>query len=306
MTVYDEAAGVSCQDMTPAENISVPRLYRLDDLLQAFADDAAAAHQARATGLPRGPVTGFPTLDAEIGGYLCPGLHMIHGGPGVGKTAFGLQVAATCGAPALYVSCEMAPLELFRRMMARVTGTFLGRLKSGEYPPDRARALAVQTCDQVPGLAIADSMIGYASPDWLRQRAEEIRGDHPHVLLVIDSLHSWAHGADVNDSEYECLNAAIRALTRLAGQLAAPVLVIVERNRANMDKGGMNAGAGTRRIEYTGELVLGLDRDENETMDMAGEVTLTARIEKNRNGVKGKAIPLLFHGALQRYREGGA
>src|SRR5687768_2449406 len=87
-------------------------------LLGEWEADAQAAFDARVKGIPRGPVTGLAGVDEALGGVLQPGLHVVHGGPGVGKTALGLQIAATCGFPALYVSAEMRPLELLKRLTA--------------------------------------------------------------------------------------------------------------------------------------------------------------------------------------------
>src|SRR4051794_21962781 len=86
-------------DPTPA-----PRLLRLRDLAVDLAADAEARHAARAAGTPLGPVTSLPRLDDRLGAALPPGLHSLHGQPGVGKTAFLLQVAAQCGCPALFVT----------------------------------------------------------------------------------------------------------------------------------------------------------------------------------------------------------
>src|SRR5918997_1542382 len=119
----------------PTYDPSIPRLLRLGDLLSDLAADASAAHDAYTSGTPRGPVTGLRTLDRELGGALAAGTHVLHPEPGAGKTALALQVAATCGFPALFVSCEMSALELLRRHTARVTSTYLGRLKSGELGP---------------------------------------------------------------------------------------------------------------------------------------------------------------------------
>ena len=119
-----------------------PRLLRLRSLLDEWEADAVAAHLAHTTGTPRGPITSLKALDRELGGALGPGLHVVHASPGVGKTAFCLQVAASSPFPALYLTCEMAPLELFRRHTARVTSTFLGRLKSGEFDPAYSVSLA--------------------------------------------------------------------------------------------------------------------------------------------------------------------
>src|SRR5688500_18845662 len=91
---------------------AMPRLLPLADLTDEFLAEAEATHSAREEGKLRGPATRLLTLDREIGGALPNGLNVAHGGPGVGKTAFACQVAASCGFPALIVSAEMSPLEL--------------------------------------------------------------------------------------------------------------------------------------------------------------------------------------------------
>lgn len=290
---------------------ATPRLARLGDLIAAWETEATAAYRARTEGRPRGPVTGLPALDRELGGALTPGLHIPHAGPGAGKTALVLQIAATCGAPALFVSCEMAPLELFRRHMARVSGTFLGRLKSGELVPGQALSLARQAVAAAPDLALADATCVFAAPAWLRAAAEATRGDAPHLLLVIDSLHAWVDGMPGDAPEYERLNAGIDALRALAATLDCPILAVAERNRASMAAGGLSAGAGTRKLEYAAESVWDLSREKGRDgqelpPDPTGEVTVTLRLLKNRHGTPGRPLPLKFHGALQRFREAEA
>ncbi len=102
---------------------NAPKVTLLSDLISDFVADTEAAAAARAAGHPRGPVTLLRDLDNALGGYLAPGLHILQASPGAGKTAFALQVAATCGFPALFVSAEMGLLEIFRRLVSRSTGT---------------------------------------------------------------------------------------------------------------------------------------------------------------------------------------
>ena len=288
---------------TPTYDPSVPRLLRLGDLLGDLEADAATAHEAYTNGTPRGPVTGLKALDRELGGALAAGTHVLHAGPGAGKTALALQIAATCGFPALFVTCEMSALELLRRHTARVTGTFLGRLKSGELGPLEAVALARVAAEKAPQLALADATRAFAPAEWVRTIAELVRSDARKALVVVDSLHSWSGGMGGDADEYTRLGGALGALRGLAGILDSPVLIIAERNRSGMKSGGMSAGAGHRGIEYGCESLWELDRDENAVAGPAGEADVTLKIAKNRNGTPGKKISLRFHGALQRFTE---
>src|SRR5438045_667911 len=114
----------------PVNETTTPRLLSLAGLLPEWEDDAIAARDAYVNHIPRGPVTGLPELDSALGGNLQPGVTVLQANTGTGKTALALQIAATCGFPALYLSAEMRALELFRRHAARVTGRYLGRFKS--------------------------------------------------------------------------------------------------------------------------------------------------------------------------------
>lgn len=277
-----------------------PRLYSLSDLLSELGTEAERRYLARQSGTPWGPVTGFPKLDEQFGGALPRGLHVIHAGPGVGKTALSLQIAATCGCPALYVTSEMAPVELIRRLAARVTTTFLGRFKSGEMTAKEVLDKAQEAAKAAPLLRILDATTAYPSPDYLFDVAEAVQGDSRDVLLVVDSVHTWAESSRTEASEYEVLSGAVKSLQLLAARLGAPILAITERNRNSMKDGGLHASAGGRGFEYKGESVWSLDAD-TETIGADRPVTVT--LAKNRHASSGTKIELKFHGALQRFTE---
>ena len=302
-----EPAIFSQSNGSPQTNIQAdeptPQLFCLSDILGELRRDADAAHDARVKGIPRGPKTGLKTLDSELSGALSPGLHFVPGNAGTGKTAFCLQAAALCQCPALFVTCEMSPVELLRRHTANVTKTYLGNLKSGEMSGHDAEKLARRACEAAPGLHFVDATRASASLKYLHDCAQIVRRDAAHLLIVVDSLHSWAQGTSGGLSEYEALNAAVMDLKRLSMRLNCPVIVICERNRASMDKGGLSSGAGTRKIEYGGETIIELDREKDAREDGVGEVDVTLRLSKNRNGAAGKSIALKFNGARQSFRE---
>ena len=286
-------------------NASEPqaRLMLLRDVLGDVRADADAAHEARMTGRPRGAITGLANLDRELSGAFAPGLHFIHGNAGAGKTAFALQTAADCQSPAMFVTCEMAPAELLRRHTARATKTYLNRLKSGEMTGVQVQTLTCQAIECAPGLAFVDATGAGAPIAFLHDSAQIVKGDAQHLLIVIDSLHSWAGGLEKGLPEYEALNAAVGDLQRLSRRLSCAILIVSERNRDSMKNGGdgVNSGAGTRKIEYGAETIISLEREAKP--DGAGEVDVILKLAKNRHGAAGKPIRLKFHGALQRFQE---
>lgn len=293
---------LTCTPSVSPPSVTVPRLYRLADLLAEWEDVAIATHDAFLTGIPRGPITGFAKLDTALGGVLMPGLHFLHGQPGTGKSALALQIAASCRCPALLLTVEMSPLELFRRLMARVTGQFLGTFKSGEMTPAHALDCARRTARALPDLMLVDGTACFVSPEQLREMAFVCRGDARHLLLLVDSAHSWADSSPCESVEYDALNACLNALRGIAHELRCPALVVAERNRSSMKQGGLNAIAGTRKFEYIAESILDLTRDDLPP-DGRGFVNVLVKVMKNRHGAPGPEIALQFHGGRQRFEE---
>lgn len=280
-------------------------LLRLSDVLKEFRADADTANTARITGQPRGALSGLGELDRELSGAFVPGVHFVHGNAGAGKTAFCLQVAAQCLCPCVFVTCEMAPVELLRRHTARVTSTYLNRLKSGEMSGADAEKLALEAIEAAPDLAFMDATRDPANVQSIVDNALIVKGAALHVLIIVDSLHSWAQGNAQGLPEYENLNDAVANLQKIAHALRAPVLVVSERNRDSMkgESDGVSSGAGTRKIEYGAETVISLERKADAVPDGAGEVDIILKLAKNRHGAAGKRISLKFNGALQGFRE---
>ena len=302
---------------SPDEEDRTPRGVRLSDLLDRLDAEARRCYEAHAKGSPLGARTGLDVLDTAIGGYLRPGIHVLQGPAGVGKSALAQQIASTAGVPALLVSMELSPLELLLRHTARATGTPLSELKGSPSPmePGTLLELATNAANNAPMLSLLDARMAWPPISSIEQAAIAARGEDPHVLVVIDSLHSWADGSPGGAGEYERLNEALRLCLGLAASLSAPVLVVAELSRAatfaadqSRTKarigGNLSASAGTRKFEYAAETVFDLSREKRKT-DSRGSLgretqELICTIEKNRHGVRGAALRLIWDPSLMR------
>jgi replicative DNA helicase len=283
------------------------KLHMLDEMVSDLIADNDAALDAIKSGHPRGPQTGIEALDKALGGFLENGLHILQATPGAGKTALALQVASDCGFPALYVSAEMPVLELFRRLIARQTNTFLGKLK-GDLSSKNLEDLARNTASKLKHLAIMDATAGIAEPDFIRQVVEGMKSglQAKIVLVILDSLHVWARSLNRGASgEFEIISEGTARATELAAILNSPVLAICHRNReGNKSKSGagLHSARGSGDIEYEAWTVLDLNRDLDKREDANGEVEVTMKFYKNRSNGITEPIETLFCGRLQSFK----
>lgn len=280
-----------------------PRLIRPEDLREELLNDADALYRALQEGKPIAPPTPFRRLNALLGGGLMPGLHVLHGMPGTGKSALCLQIAAHCGMPTLYLTAELSPVELLRRLCANITSTPLGEIKRG-MPRERLTEILLRTVKAVPLLAFTDATRARVTPNDLEQliiAVHQLKRDAP-MLLVVDSVHSWVDSFnDADVTEYERLGAAIDDLNGIANRHQLAILAITERNRFAMRTGGLSASAGTRKFEFRAESVWSLQID-GEPARGEKVTPMTLQVEKNRSGALDR-IDLLFEGQYQRFRE---
>lgn len=291
-------------DQTTRNNKLLPLSALVDSLLNA--NDVIK--EAQDLGVKPGPITGLSHLDELLGGRLIPGLHILQAAPGQGKTALAQQIAGECGFPCMFLTVEMAPQELFRRAISRVTKTPLTQFSA---PMDRQRLsdLAWQTVKLLPTVAYLDGSQQACSVAEVERYAETMRAvrDKKQVLVVIDSLHAWSRQLAMIsrkiETEFDAVNNAVRQAQQLALRLGSPILALAHRNRVGQAKGGLFASKGSGEIEYAAESVLELDRDPDEPDEIAGEIPMTVELLKNRNGAAGAQVQLRFCGLYQTFRD---
>lgn len=296
-------------------DILVPSTVLIKDLVDQLISDSEAVAAARASGRPSGPITGLKTLDMMLGGFLPPGLHILQGGSSVGKTALALQIASACGFPSLFVSTETHILELFRRLIARITKTALERLKTGELSANAIGYLAKQAIEQSPTLAIMDATTCSVSNSQICEVASSLRdwAGSNRILVIIDSLQFWSRPDIAFAQGQDYISSAVRASAELAARLSSPVIALSHKSRS-MDK-AQQAGAHSSAVsqsasskvfdyEYLAETVLEITKEKEIKVDaLSAKSSMVLTLRKNRNGTAGVTIPLDFTGQFQLFTE---
>lgn len=272
----DGSAGTGAPPAQPA-----PAPYR-----PLYAADYAAGKLESDLLLSASYKTGFKRLDEESGG-IYPGLYVLGGLSGTGKTSYCLQLAdqmAAAGQHVIYVTLEQSPAELVSKSLARI-----------EYLAAHHHPAARSTAERITALQIRLDPRHRQSPEFLRaletyktQSADRLSllvgtfgttidticdhvaahiaatGQKPIVIVdylqIIKPAPGAAGGAAGKDTALrQQIDEHVQRLKLLSRDNALPVIVICSLNRANyyapFDVDSIKESGG---IEYTADVVWGL------------------------------------------------
>ncbi|HEY5257240.1 MAG TPA: DnaB-like helicase C-terminal domain-containing protein [Candidatus Baltobacteraceae bacterium] len=284
------------------------RSVTMRDLAAALVAASERRERSRVCGTPIGPaLAGFSAslAGAVDDGVLPVGMSVFLGGAGAGKTAAASQIASTCGVPAMLISCEMRATAILERIVAREASVTMHALRDGTLSPREIRAHVDRVVADQPLLSIVDGgdlAIGVAD---IAERANAWRAAHhaEHILVVIDSIQSWAAvSLSGIDSEYERLDGAFRALRALANREQISLLVISERSLGSLTNGLPSAyGKGGTSSAYQSELSVCFAAGEYDTLRAV--TPIVASIVKSRVGPQGFGFAMEFSGAYMRFAD---
>jgi replicative DNA helicase len=265
-----------------------------DVLVKAFEQIDHRLEHGGATGTP----TGFTDLDNMTGGLHGAELWILAARPSMGKTALATNiaeyVAADANVPVLFVSLEMAKLELAQRMLCsrgRIDGKkFRSGFLSGEDRDKLVEASAKLSkspffIDDTPSRTVTE----------IAACARRLKRKTGLGLIVIDYLQ-LIEPENAKDPRQEQVAKIARQLKGLARKLDVPVLCLAQLNRqAELSKDNRPKLSHLREsgaIEQDADVVMfvhreeyGLSREEAQERDLIGKAELI--LAKQRNGPVG-------------------
>jgi len=277
--------------------------------------------------------TGFPSIDAILGGLEDATLNILAGRPGMGKTALGWQIAlnvARQGIGVLAISLEMSGKELGRRALAAASGVPVKAIKAGDYSNRQAEAL-LNAQREMSGLPMTIEDGGGLTMAQIDMRTRAAHRRHGVQLLVIDHLHIVRpEDRDERNGATWAVGKISRAAKQIAKRHNIPVLLLAQLSRgveSRDDKrpvlsdlrqaGDIEQDADTVSFVYRPEYYLGQEPEtregegadkladrrsewEQRKRDLAGKAELI--VAKVRDGEIG-TVPLLFNGATTSFQE---
>jgi replicative DNA helicase len=198
-------------------------------------DDVAPLFETawrRAGGEERPLATPWPTVNAVLGDGLWPGLYVLVGGTGAGKTQWALQVAlhaAQAGTPVLYVALELARQDLAARAVGLVADAAWSDLLRGRIARPQLADLAgpaERALRALPFYTECGPPYGYDAAAF----AADVHARRPG-LVVLDYLQLCASSA--GEDPRVAVGRVAYAARALARDLGAVVLVLSSTARVN-------------------------------------------------------------------------
>ena len=282
----------SAADATPIDSVLHKVLERMD---------ARMKHEQTLGGVE----TGFTELDALCGGLHNSELVILAARPSMGKTALAMNisehVAITNRQPVLFVSLEMAAMELADRLLCSVAGVNGHRLRNGTISKEDRKRL-VEKANEISAapLHIDDSPGRTLTEIAAVARRMKRRGGL--AMIVIDYLQ-LIEPDNPRDPRQEQVARIARRLKMMSRELDVPVLCLAQLNRqaevSRDNRPRLNHLRESGAIEQDADLVMFVHREEYyQTNDedrerVKGQAEII--IAKQRNGPIGEAKLLWQH-----------
>lgn len=235
----------------------------------------------------RGIPTGYRDLDNSLAGMQASNLLILAARPGIGKTAFSLNIARAVAVdykiPVGIFSVEMSKEELTDRLLVRQSEIDAWKLKTGRLEEEDfthfSEAMGILAdaplfIDDTPGISILE----------MRTKARRLQVEKGLQLLIVDYLQ-LVHGRNLENRVQEVSEISM-GLKNLARELKIPVIAVSQLSRAVEVRGGNRPRLADLResgsIEQDADVVMFLYREDEENPE-----NVTLEIAKHRNGPTG-------------------
>ena len=242
------------------------------------------------SGLPGLP-TGYPELDRQLTGLNKSDLILIAARPGMGKTAFALNLALNAAKKSekdvVLFQLEMSKDQLASRLLSQEALIDSQKLKTGELDPDdwvkiaRASNRLAKThiyVDDNPAVTVAE----------IKAKCRRL-GDNLG-LIVIDYLQLMQSGKRTENRVNEIADIS-RSMKIMAKELDVPVICLSQLSRAvekREDKHPLLSDLrGSGAIEQDADIVLFIYRDDYYNDESEDKNVAEIIIAKNRHGSTG-------------------
>ncbi len=260
--------------------------------------------------------TGFPTLDLKTLGLQPGALLILAARPGVGKSAFALNLAKNVcelnnggKASVALFSLEMPATQLVERLLAASSGVTLSDLKVGNFDSTFSTAYN-NSCEELKNVNLFFDDTSNITVSSIRAKCRKHKLEHGLDLVVIDYLQLIdSEKGSEKLSTQERVSRITRSLKLMARELSVPVVALSQLSRElekREDKRPLLSDLrDSGSIEQDADIVMFLYSDElyNKQTKLKGIIELL--VAKNRSGspATNPGIMLSFNRPNQKFTE---
>lgn len=263
----------------------------------------------------KGTPTGFSGVDRILVGMGAGDLIIIGARPGMGKTAFAMNIAVSAAKRTKKKVCifslEMSTEELAARMIASEGLIDSYHMRSGELTEDDWEKIAHAAAILGETKILIDDSTGVTVAGMISKLRREVKD---LGLIVIDYLQLMeADGKKRSDNRVQEVSAISRGLKLMAKEFGVPVICCAQLNRATEGRGEKRPALSDLRdsgaIEQDADCVMFLYREDY--YDAKNPVSKAeVIIAKNRHGSVG-TVELGWYGRYTKFttiaeNEGGS
>ena len=270
--------------------------------------DAIDNNRKRSVGSLIGLDTGFRELNEFTYGFQPGELIILAARPGVGKSAFALNIAqkscANVGSYAAFFSLEMGIDQLVMRLLSLTSNVKLGKIRSGDMTDE-------ETTKLLAGRVALDNLHIYLDEtttndlESIKIQCRKLKRENKLDIIIIDYLQLLTLSKGKSMSRYEEVSTLSRSLKLLARELEVPILALSQLSRnvesRSAEQGNKPILSDLREsgsIEQDADIVIFLHREtpaaDDPTKSYANK-KIEVIIAKNRQGMTG-SFPLIFRG----------
>ncbi len=293
--IYDSRASTNIRNF---EELLFAAMDRLDAKLKGTHVDGAVE-------------TGFPDMDALLGGLHNSELIILAARPSMGKTAFAMNIAEHAAIavrnPVLFVSLEMSSIELIDRLLCSLSQVNGHRMRAGTVRKEDRQRLVDKAAEISSSPLYVDDSPSRTVTE-IAAAARRVKKKEGRLGLVVIDYLQLIEPDNSRDPRQEQVAKIARRLKGLARELEVPVLCLAQLNRqAEATKDNHRPRLSHLResgaIEQDADVVMFVHREEyfrtgEEQEEVAGEAEII--IAKQRNGPVG-VVKLLWQKDFTRF-----
>lgn len=279
-------------------------IIHISDVLQSAYDQMArnAENKGGITGLS----TGFDELNKRTGGFHAGELIIIAGRPGMGKSAFAVNIAEymsiALGKTVAIFNLEMPREQIVNRILCSQALVNNGRIRTGTMEPDDWEKI----CDVADTIAKSPIYIDDSpsiTVSQIRAKCRRLKQTKGLDMIVIDYLQLM-QGSGRSDNRQQEISEISRSLKVLAKELDVPVVALSQLKRESESQKGKRPILSDLResgaIEQDADMVMFLFRNYYYSKNPEEKDLAECIIAKNRSGDI-DTFPLGFRGEYTKF-----